>query len=619
MNFPYLRNFFFIFIPAYIVVFTTKLVFLFYLFDNFTNYSLNDLIYSIMWGYKFDFAAASIIAFIATFFDFHKKSFVLVSAGLITSLFLSQISDIMYFYESSRHMGYEVSDAITDSYGLIMTALSQHTILSISSLIISIIMFVLIYKYYNLKLSTIIFNKVYILKKLLIILVAVFFARGMTQSIPLNPWQSNQIGDSKLAVLALNGTYNSIYALSSKSKKLEPRKLPSIEQNQIQKELHSVYNTPYLTFETNLKKPNVVFFFLESWSAVNIKSYGYEKTTTPFFDSILKKSIRPKAMIAGGHRTTEGIFSTLCSFQNPLGKSISKTQLQNFEYTSLIDIFNKNGYESLFFQGSSKETSGTGSFAQNLGFQQSFGKRDIKKRIYKENYWGVHDPDLYNFTLEKLNVIQKPFVIGINGATTHDAKIPKGIKKINFTENNNKNSVLNALHFSDLALKEFVHKIEELYPNTLFVFFADHCAVVQGSSFENYMIPFALYHKQLEEKYYDFYISQRDIAPTVLDAVFGNYKNITDKFTGKSLFSDKDFVADYYHNGILGWVEKNHAVELNIVTNKYKCFELTSFKDKQIDCTKEMINFKDKVLAFTTVSQKLMFSGNTTKFNKYNK
>ena len=157
MNFPYLRNFFFIFIPAYIVVFTTKLVFLFYLFDNFTNYSLNDLIYSIMWGYKFDFAAASIIAFIATFFDFHKKSFVLVSAGLITSLFLSQISDIMYFYESSRHMGYEVSDAITDSYGLIMTALSQHTILTLSSLTISIIMFVLIYKYYNLKLSTIIF------------------------------------------------------------------------------------------------------------------------------------------------------------------------------------------------------------------------------------------------------------------------------------------------------------------------------------------------------------------------------------------------------------------------------------------------------------------------------
>jgi len=615
-----LKNYFLIFSFAFIIIIITKFTFAYYLDETF-SYITNAIIFqTIFLGYKFDFAVAAMSAFIITIFDFNKKILSLVASVILILLCLTQLSDIFYFFESSRHIGYEVKDALYDSFGLIMTALSQHTFLSITGLLFSIIFGLFSFQFFTKNLYAIKFNKYFIFKKILLIILTVFFVRGMFQGIPLNPWQSNQIGDSKLSSIALNATYNLLYTLANESKKIKPLQLPNISDDISKNEFKKLYNSEYTPFETNLNKPNVIIFFLESWSGISMKSYGFNKSdipTTPFYDSILEKSIRPKAMIASGHRTTEGIFSSLVSFQNPLGKTVAKTQLQDFQYNSLIKILLNNGYESLFFQGSAKETSGTGSLAQSLGFQKSYGKHDIKQRIYEENYWGVHDPDLYNYVIHKLKETTKPFVIGINGATTHDNKIPKIVKEISFINDKDKNGKLNALHFSDRALKDFTLKIEKIYPNTLFVFMADHCGGVKESSFLNYMIPFALYHKELDPKYIDSYISQRDFTPTILDATLGNYKNYTNNFSGKSLFSDKSFFADYYHNGILGWVENQKSLELNTNTNKYKCYDLATFIDKEIECSDDIISFRNKALSFTKTSQNLLFKGKTHHFQGY--
>lgn len=620
LNLNYLKNYFVLFIFIYSIILISKFLFLLYLFDNFQSFNISELFYAILWGYKFDFALAAIFTFFSTLFDFNKKIFLFFIAILTTSLWLSQISDIFYFYEASRHTGYEVSDAAGDASGLIMTALSQHLIMSIFAFFTAITLILFLYKSIASTLSPIQINIYYIFKKLFLLLITIFFVRGMTQSIPLNPWQSNQIGDTKLSSLALNGTYNMLYAIANKKKQLTALKLPDLVNSNIQDEVKELYETKHIPYQTQLNKPNVVIYFLESWSGVNMKEYGFTQSdisTTPFYDKIIQQSIRPKAMIAAGHRTTEGIFASLTSYQNPLGKTIAKTQLQDYKYDSLINIFTNNGYESLFFQGTSKETSGTGSLTQSLGFTKSYGKRDIKKRIYEENYWGVQDPDLYNFVIETLEQTTKPFVLGINGATTHDHVIPNEIQSINFVANKNINDRLNALHFSDKALEDFTKKIQKLYPNTVFVFMADHCGGVSGSSFLNYMIPFAIYHKDLKPQYINSYLSQRDFAPSLLDIVLGDYRKYTDNFSGKSLFSDHGFFADYYHNGTLGWIENNNALEINTITNTYKCYDVSKYYDKEINCNNDIIAFRNKVLAFTKVSQKLLFQGKTNQFKEY--
>src|SRR5690606_15770647 len=148
-----------------------------------------------------------------------------------------------------------------------------------------------------------------------------------------------------------------------------------------------------------------IMILLESWSAPYQHAYGYDKQTTPFFDALRERSLTTLATTAGGHRTTEGIFSTMCSWQNPLGQTVAQSQLQNYPYHCLPAILAERQYHTAFFQGTLKNTSGTGAFAQLLGFRHSYGKEDVREHHYPQNSWGLQDPDLYRFTLEKLKAM----------------------------------------------------------------------------------------------------------------------------------------------------------------------------------------------------------------------
>ena len=621
MKYNFLKNYFTVFFIVYGVIVVTKFIFYLYFQDSFESYSLNDIIYAIFWGYRFDFATSAFIAFLATLFDWNKKLFSYIASFLIIAVLLAQVGDIFYFGEASRHVGYEIFDLINDAASLVMTGFSQHSIGSILAVVSAFILFIILRKLF-LQIQEERGDRYFAFKKIFLLVLSVFFIRGMWQHIPLNPWQANQIGDTKLASLALNGTYNMVFSLATQSKKLKPVKLPRMDEEEIKKAFAALYADNNITLQKSFadKKPNVIFFFLESWSASFLKPYGFsEAEATPNFDAILQKSLRPRFMVANGHRTTEGMFATLVSFQNPLGKSVAKTQLQDFGYYSIIDEFDKRGYSSAFFQGTSKETSGTGSLANSLGFHYSYGKRDVKKRKYEENYWGVHDEDLYNFVLSKLDAqLKEPFVIGINGATTHDEKLPKGIKPIHFVDDETINKQLNVYHFADYALGKFIKEVEAKYPNTVFVLFADHCGGHISGTLKNYQIPFAIYSPHyIKPEYKDVVLSQRDIAPTVADITLGDYKKIFPNFSGKSLVRDEVFFADYYHNGVLGIVEGDRDVEYNIAAKKMECFDLEGFEKEGAACGKLDAQLKRDVLSFSSVSQELLFNDKIETFKKY--
>ena len=621
MRYNFLKNYFFVFFSTYVTIIATKFVFYFYFQDTFAAYDFGDILYAIFWGYRFDFAASAFIAFLSTLFDYNKRVFAFVASMLVVSLFLAQIGDIFYFSEASRHVGYEISDIINDAFSLLMTGVSQHALAFGLALVVAIALFWFLYKLF-LHIQEEKIDRFFVLKKLFLVALSVFFIRGMWQHIPLNPWQANQIGDTKLASLSLNATYNMVFSFATQGKKLRPIHLEMPPKEEIARSFKELYadNNATIAAPVIKTKPNVIFFFLESWSAKFLRPYGFEKAeATPNFDAILKKSLRPRFMVASGHRTTEGMFATLVSFQNPLGKSVAKTQLQDFKYDSIIDEFDRRGYASAFFQGTSKETSGTGSLANSLGFRYSYGKRDVKKRIHEENYWGVHDEDLYNFVLSKLDTtLKEPFVIGINGATTHDDKLPKAIKPIHFVNDATINKQLNVFHFADYALGKFIKEVQKRYPNTIFVLFADHCGGHISGSLKNYEIPFAIYApKQIKPKYVDVVLSQRDIAPTVADLTLGDYKKIFPNFSGKSLLRDKVFFGDYYHNGLLGMLENGNIAEYNIAAKKITCFKLDGFEKKNVSCDSVHAKLKRQVVDFSGVSQQLLFSGKVGAFHRY--
>ena len=593
----FFKKYFLVFFINYALLVLTKVIFSFYLGFN--------TIYPVFWGYKFDFAVSGFVALLVMLFSFSKILSKFVFVGVTTAFFLLQISDMLYFSEAQRHIGYEINDFFTDMIPLVQTALNKYFLMSIFGFVMAGVV-----AFFLSKIDVFIqWNKRTFVSLLGGIALSVFFIRGEFQHIPLHPYQANEIGDVKLAQVALNGVYNVTYALIHGRK--DPKMMNIPHPKGYKQIVASMYKTPKKEFYSPYQgeKPNVILFFAESWSAKWLQPYGFDKETTPNFNAMYKEGLHVKYMVAQGHRTTEGIFATLTSFPNPLGKSVAKTRLQSYQYDSMIFLFNKAGYESIFFQGTSKDTSGTGSLAQSLGFHKSYGKRDVKQKKYPENYWGVQDDDLYDFVLTKLPK-NKPFIIGINGATTHDSVVPKSFATKKFVKDEKRNKELNALYFADYALGKFVKKIKKRYPNTIFVFFADHCGGGISGVLDNYKIPFVIYGNKIKPQSYDVVLSQLDIAPSVVDLVFGDYKKFLPNATGKSLFSDTAFFAPYFHNGILGWVENDRKIEYNLQSKSVKC----EGKDKQ-----ECKSLKVKALSFTFLTQELLFEGKTREFHVYKK
>ncbi|CAC9593399.1 hypothetical protein [uncultured Gammaproteobacteria bacterium] len=592
-----------------IFIIITKVLFYFYLRNNFSELSWQASIYAIFWGYKFDFSVAALFSFIASIFDFNKKVYAFISTLFLVLIVNIQIGDMLYFSEAGRHVGYEIFDIFVDMESLLLTAYSQHFFLTLVTLISSIAVFIVGFSQWKTVIVTQ-FNRYYIPKKVILLLMSIFFIRGMSvQGIPLNPWQAGQLANNKQAILALNASYSVVFALTNKNKAIRRLHIPNVNQNIINQSLGALYadkntkiKTPILT-----SKPNVVMLFLESWSAKYMQSYGYQSSTTPYFDTILKQSIRPRAMIAGGHRTSEGMFAALSSMQNPLGRTIAKTPLQNIKHPSIVNNLNQIGYSSTFFQGTSKETSGVGSFAQSLGFVDSFGKRDIENIKYPKNNWGVQDYDLYQFALKRMQSMSSPFVIGINGATTHDLVVPDEFPSKHFSNDKDLNAMLNTYRFSDFSLEYFIKAVKNKYPNTIFVLFADHTGSRISDNLENYLIPFAIYAPNiLTAQYKDVIMSQRDIAPSLYDLIIGDYTKT--QFSGKSIFRDAYYFADYFHNNVLGWVEAEDIVEINIQTGDFLCFKLNILQKQAVKCENKHEDLKNHALSFTSYYQNLLFN-----------
>ncbi|CAB9542742.1 hypothetical protein BROOK1789C_444 [Bathymodiolus brooksi thiotrophic gill symbiont] len=592
-----------------IFIIITKVLFYFYLRNNFSELSWQASIYAIFWGYKFDFSVAALFSFISSIFDFNKKVYAFISTLFLVLIVNIQIGDMLYFSEAGRHVGYEIFDIFVDMESLLLTAYSQHFFLTLVTLISSIAVFIVGFSQWKTVIVTQ-FNRYYIPKKVILLLMSIFFIRGMSvQGIPLNPWQAGQLANNKQAILALNASYSVVFALTNKNKAIRRLHIPNVNQNIINQSLGALYadkntkiKTPILT-----SKPNVVMLFLESWSAKYMQSYGYQSSTTPYFDTILKQSIRPRAMIAGGHRTSEGMFAALSSMQNPLGRTIAKTPLQNIKHPSIVNNLNQIGYSSTFFQGTSKETSGVGSFAQSLGFVDSFGKRDIENIKYPKNNWGVQDYDLYQFALKRMQSMSSPFVIGINGATTHDLVVPDEFPSKHFSNDKDLNAMLNTYRFSDFSLEYFIKAVKNKYPNTIFVLFADHTGSRISDNLENYLIPFAIYAPNiLTAQYKDVIMSQRDIAPSLYDLIIGDYTKT--QFSGKSIFRDAYYFADYFHNNVLGWVEAEDIVEINIQTGDFLCFKLNILQKQAVKCENKHEDLKNHALSFTSYYQNLLFN-----------
>ena len=605
-----------------------RIIFAIYHNHLLSPFSITEITYTLIWGIRFDLALSGFFGIISVFITYPTErlfkipihSTIKYLAYIFAScVFFIQAADIIYFADSARHLGYEITDTFIDATSLLATAWTIYKAPFLVHIFLYPILLVIISKLFKKQKETYPlltgFKKIHIeLNYFVLIIVFLIMGRGGLQSIPIEPLHAQEISNSAKASIALNGAYNTLFFLVKKDsiKHVEIKASDDLDLSAVIKELY-LKNSKYEIKQYDWN-PNIIYIFLESWPSMYMQSYGYEKVTTPFFDTLRKKSLTSQEMIAGGHRTTEGMFSSLCSAQNPLGQTVAQSQLQDYPYHCLPHILRNAGYKTFFFQGSNKNTSGTGAFAQSLGFTESFGKADISKRTFEENYWGVYDQDLYEFAYKKLLNTKTPFLIGINTNTTHDVVLPKNIVP-QFKLSNSEPKIINSLNFADKALENFFNKIEnnEEIKDVLWVIVADHTAGLKSSRLNNYRVPFLIYHKtKIPPQLVKRVASQRDIAPTILSIT---NKRIPDFYTGKPLnHSDNPpYFADYYHSGTLGWIENDILVEIQLnQPDNISCYKYIDDKlqKNNVKCSEDANILKNHAIAFTKKSQNLLFSGN---------
>ncbi len=227
---------------------------------------------------------------------------------------------------------------------------------------------------------------------------------------------------------------------------------------------------------------NVVLFVMESFSAehsalLNPDLYPDGHGFTPFLDSLMRTGFYFTRGYANGHKSIEALPSLLASIPSFKRPFILMPQALG-EGRQLPKLLKDEGYETLFFCGSSRGSMGFDAYALSAGVSKTYDKDNYDARYPGnddyDNYWGVWDEPFLRYMGSVLDETQQPFFATVFTISSHHPfvvpeqyadSLPAGRTKIH-----------KGVAYTDLAIRRFFEKYgdTEWFRNTIFVFSADH-------------------------------------------------------------------------------------------------------------------------------------------------
>jgi len=285
-------------------------------------------------------------------------------------------------------------------------------------------------------------------------------------------------------------------------------------------------------------KKNIVLIIMESMSASKMKRHGNTDNLTPFLDSISNEGYYFENTYSSGIHTFNGIFGTLFSFpaiyrQQPM-KDISKVN-----YDGIASSLKRNGYTTNYFTTHDGQFDNVEGFLRANDFQNIISQKDYPSDQVKSAL-GVSDEYMFDYSIPILNELhaqKKYFFTTFMTASDH---VPYIIPD-NFKPKNN-NIKQQIVEYADYSLRTFLTKASKQpwFKNTLFVFVADHGAVMNSP----YEIPLDYVHSPLlfyapgfieDKKVFSKMAGQIDVFPSIMGLLKLNYVNRT---LGIDLFSE---------------------------------------------------------------------------------
>lgn len=314
------------------------------------------------------------------------------------------------------------------------------------------------------------------------------------------------------------------------------------------------------------KKPNIVIFILESFTADLTKTLGNEDGITPGFDSLINTGLLFTNIYAAGNRTDKGIIGTLTGFPTLGTGSIVKWPEKMQKIPAISQKLFQNDYQTSFYYGGESEFDNYKAFLLSHNYQRLADKNSFEKKDMNSK-WGAYDGLVFNRQLQDMGKEKQPFFSTVLSLTNHEPfELPTTAK---FGNSDIINKFKSTAYYTDSCVNDYLKKAKKQawYKNTLFIFVADHGHLYPKNKFDvyqpqRYHIPLLFYGDVIKDEFkgkkLNQFGSQQDISATLLAQLNIPHK---DFIWSKNLLNPytKQFAFFSWDNG-LGFINDKQCV-----------------------------------------------------------
>lgn len=351
---------------------------------------------------------------------------------------------------------------------------------------------------------------------------------------------------------AINVVWNFLYFLKKGTAEKYPDNIiPGRLAEQYFRDLYPQEDASAIPLWKN-KKPNIILFILESFTADVIGPLGGVPGVAPNLSQLCSEGVLFRNFYASGDRTDKGIISILSAYPaQPLTSIIkdpSKTQRLPYLNHRMLEL----GYHTSFVYGGDIDFANFRSYLTNSRFDHITSDEDFPAEFNKSK-WGVHDHIVFQRALQECDTARQPFFKVILSLSSHE---PFDVPMVaRFPGNDIENLFLNSCYYTDKCIGDFITeaRTSPWWDNTVILFVADHGHRLPRNrelkDKERYRIPLLMVGGAVrKDTVIEKYAGQTDIANTLLaqldqpDPAFTFSKNILST-------SSRSFAVYYFNDG----------------------------------------------------------------------
>jgi phosphoglycerol transferase MdoB-like AlkP superfamily enzyme len=392
-------------------------------------------------------------------------------------------------------------------------------------------------------------------------------------------------------VAATNSAFNLFISIFENKKYLDKNPYEFFDRKEAEEIVAGIYRTVNDTTVSILSnpRPNIVLVILESWSADLIESLGGISGIDPEFEKLAGEGVLFTRIYAPGTRSEQGMASIFGGFPAHPVSSVTVQPDKYKDLPGLVLTLRDQGYYSSFYFGGQLIYGNIKSYIYYNGFDRILEVDDFPS-TFQRGKLGVHDEFVLRKQVADLGSDRQPFFSAVFTVSTH-SPFDMPMKIINLWEGDTyMNLYLNSAYYTDSCLGEFISraKRESWYPNTLFIFVADHSHDSYRQwpyhSPEYHKIPLLFYGEVIKETCRGMKVdklgSQADLAATLLAQMGLDHHRFT---WSKDLLNPAtpEFAYVAFEEGI-GWIRPEGYFFYDKPKDHYYCLNVPEEKKETI-------------------------------------